>query len=837
MKTLGKFEILEKIGQGAMGIVYKARDPLIGRLVALKTITTGVTEDPALLERFYQEARSAGALQHPNIVTIFELGKEDDTPFIAMEYLEGVSLDKLIEARPMMPLSQQLGYIVHVCRALEYAHKRGVVHRDVKPGNVMLTKEGTVKVVDFGIARLIESSHSQTGMLIGTLAYMSPQQIKGNRADARSDIWAAGAMFYELLTHHRPFDGDNCGALMMSILTQEAPPLSETAPGTPLDVSAVVERMLRKEAEERFQTMEEVLIELEPCWKRLQQVEVSGLLADAQHLFKARHLESALEAVRRVLQIDSENTEARNLLERINTEVRRTRTPAPEVGIETDHEHPEKTGQIPGTIGREESRAAADPGADSQVTLGPDANIGQFLRQTEKKTTPPAGVRASSRTGAAAAPALSPKASAPARQDFATPGVPIPGAPDGRMNSAPPVASSPAQKIAAASVARESAESASAAAGESAATSVVRSLRAARATLPWRKRPVPIAVSVLAVMMVAGAASYYLRQRPPAVLTPGTPIEATAPGATLAAAPPDVEGTRPVSGGAVSTDLERQQRLLITGAVDAANRDKDYRVALALLERAHALNGPLQREIARYQSEYGRLARLASTPAGNTSAQVPPIAPPQAPPLAVQAGGAPAAILPPVNRGDVASSQPAAPAIAGSPSQPPANNQPPVLPVASPASQPAVTAASSPANARTEAPVEPARAAPEPAPVQPAAASVNLDSPDRQAIAASIEQLSAAFSHRSMAELLEIWPRIGAIRNTLRTVFDTAQSLTREFHVQSLSISNDGVTATAIGTYDGRIRDGRGVETPSSGNFYVRLGKRNGKWLIDDASF
>ncbi len=145
-------------------------------------------------------------MQHPNIVTIFELGKQDDTPFIAMEFLEGASLDKVIIARLPMPLSQKLGYIVHVCRAIEYAHKRGVVHRDIKPGNVMLTDEGTVKVVDFGIARLAESSRSQSGMLIGTLAYMSPQQIKGEHAAATSDIWAAGAMFYELIAYRPPFE-------------------------------------------------------------------------------------------------------------------------------------------------------------------------------------------------------------------------------------------------------------------------------------------------------------------------------------------------------------------------------------------------------------------------------------------------------------------------------------------------------------------------------------------------------------------------------------------------------------------------------------------------------
>ncbi|MDE3136125.1 MAG: serine/threonine protein kinase [Acidobacteriota bacterium] len=140
-----------------MGEVYKARDPLIGRMVALKVITSGLTNKPELLERFYQEARSAGALQHPNIVTVYELGKEGDLPFIAMEFLGGDSLEKMIARQEPLPLAKKVGYIIQICRALEYAHKHGVVHRDIKPGNIMGTNEGTVKVVDFGIARLVDA--------------------------------------------------------------------------------------------------------------------------------------------------------------------------------------------------------------------------------------------------------------------------------------------------------------------------------------------------------------------------------------------------------------------------------------------------------------------------------------------------------------------------------------------------------------------------------------------------------------------------------------------------------------------------------------------------------
>jgi serine/threonine-protein kinase len=326
MRKLGKFEIIEKVGQGAMGVVYKARDPFIDRIVALKTLTTGLADDANLLKRFYSEARSAGGLQHPNIVTIYELGHEGDTPFIAMQFLTGESLDKILDRRPNLPLSQKIGFIVYVCRALEYAHKQNppVVHRDIKPGNVMVTAEGAVLVVDFGIARLGEGTRSQSaGMLIGTLGYMSPQLFRNGTADARSDIWATGVMFYELLAYRRPFEGDNAAALMSNIILEKPRSIADAAPSTPQDVQAVLERMLAKEAEARYQNMEEVLLELEPIWRRLQQAEVSDLLANSQQLYESGDLENAKAKVSQIIQIDTSNTQAKSLLEKINSEVRR----------------------------------------------------------------------------------------------------------------------------------------------------------------------------------------------------------------------------------------------------------------------------------------------------------------------------------------------------------------------------------------------------------------------------------------------------------------------------------------------------------------------------------
>jgi serine/threonine protein kinase len=326
MKKLGKFEIIAKLGQGAMGVVYKARDPFIDRVVALKTLTTSLSSDPHHLKRFYSEARSAGNLRHPHIVTIYELGHEGDTPFIAMQFLSGESLDKVIERLPSLPLSQKVGFIVSVCRALEYAHTQTppVIHRDIKPANVMVAPEGTVVVVDFGIARLGESTVSQSGgLLIGTLGYMSPQLFRGATADARSDIWATGVMFYELLCYRRPFKGENAAALMSNIILEEPRSIVEAAPGTPQDIKAILDRMLAKEVEARYQSMEAVLADLEPVWKRLLQADISVLLDSSQRLYQDGDLGAAKSEIVQILMWDPSNSQAKSLSEKISSEVRR----------------------------------------------------------------------------------------------------------------------------------------------------------------------------------------------------------------------------------------------------------------------------------------------------------------------------------------------------------------------------------------------------------------------------------------------------------------------------------------------------------------------------------
>jgi eukaryotic-like serine/threonine-protein kinase len=323
VNKLGKYELVGELGRGGMGIVYRARDPMINRLVALKTITTGLAENPALLQRFYREAQSAGGLQHPNIVTIYDMGEESGTPYIAMELIEGETLEQLIAERANLPLSLKLSYAIQACRAFDYAHKRGIVHRDIKPANVMLSKDGTVKVVDFGIARVLESSKTQTGMLIGTFAYMSPEQYHGEHADERSDIWSFGILLFEFLTYHKPFGGDAPASLMHSICQQDPLLLSQVAPECPPELDAVMQKVLQKSPAERCQSMEDLLLELDPICKSLQGATVAKLVEEGRDLVKRGDFSEARNLLRQALQVESTNIPARALLEQVNTEIRR----------------------------------------------------------------------------------------------------------------------------------------------------------------------------------------------------------------------------------------------------------------------------------------------------------------------------------------------------------------------------------------------------------------------------------------------------------------------------------------------------------------------------------
>ena len=199
--------------------------------MALKTVTPELVSNPEILKRFYREAQSAGTLQHPNIVTVFDLGEFEGQPYIAMEFVEGESLQSIIARRAELPLAAKLNLAEQVCLGLDHAHKHGIVHRDIKPGNILVKNDGTVKVVDFGIVHVESTTLTQTGMFMGTIQYASPEQLNEGHVDARSDLWSVVCVIYELIAYKKPFEGSNFGAILGKILTGQPEPLSRRCTG------------------------------------------------------------------------------------------------------------------------------------------------------------------------------------------------------------------------------------------------------------------------------------------------------------------------------------------------------------------------------------------------------------------------------------------------------------------------------------------------------------------------------------------------------------------------------------------------------------------------------
>jgi len=267
-QKLGRFEVLAEIGRGAMGIVYKAKDPMLERIVAIKTINMGLDRDGAEMyeKRFYQEARAAGGLNHPNIVTVYDIGKTDTECYMAMEYIEGAELRTLLLPGKPLPVPRALSIAAQVAEGLAYAHERGVVHRDIKPANIMVPENGAVKITDFGIARMRSSSvQTQTGMMMGSPKYMSPEQVIGKRADHRTDIFSLGVILYEMLTGATPFAGESVNAVMYQIVNFVPPAPSAINPASPAALDAIVAAMLAKSLEERYQSAAEVARGLREC--------------------------------------------------------------------------------------------------------------------------------------------------------------------------------------------------------------------------------------------------------------------------------------------------------------------------------------------------------------------------------------------------------------------------------------------------------------------------------------------------------------------------------------------------------------------------------------------
>ena len=259
---LGRYQILNAIGKGAMGVVYRARDPMINREVALKAIPLAAEFEGAALAdaraKFFREAEMAGRLSHPHIVTIYDAGEHDGTAYIAMELLRGRHLVEHTHADRLLPAAITLDIVARLADALHYAHQRQVVHRDIKPANVMYDSSGAeLKITDFGIARLTDSTRTRTGVVLGTPSFMSPEQLAGAKIDGRSDLFSLAVALYQLLTGKLPFDGESMAQLMFRIANENPADVRQARPDVSAALAAFLARALAKKPEQRFQTGEE----------------------------------------------------------------------------------------------------------------------------------------------------------------------------------------------------------------------------------------------------------------------------------------------------------------------------------------------------------------------------------------------------------------------------------------------------------------------------------------------------------------------------------------------------------------------------------------------------
>src|SRR5215813_7929866 len=263
----GRYEILGELGRGAMGVVYKASDPVIGRSVAVKTLKlseqgTGLSHSE-LLARFQTEARAAGILTHPNIVVVYDAGEEEGLFYITMELVEGKSLQAMLDAGQLFPLPRVLRIMEQACSALQFAHDRNIVHRDIKPANLMLTPDDTVKVTDFGTAKILQfGTVNQTTHVMGTPSYMSPEQVKGKVVDGRSDIFSLGVLLYEMVTGEKPFPGQNITTVIYKIVNEDPVPPRTIDPSIHPGLSAVVLKALSKDPDTRYQSCREMMEDL-----------------------------------------------------------------------------------------------------------------------------------------------------------------------------------------------------------------------------------------------------------------------------------------------------------------------------------------------------------------------------------------------------------------------------------------------------------------------------------------------------------------------------------------------------------------------------------------------
>jgi serine/threonine-protein kinase len=334
MATFGRYEILDKLGEGAMGVVYRARDANLGRVVALKMLSADLGAEEELHQRFQREAEAIGRLSHPNIVTVYDVGEASGQLYMAMELLEGDDLRSLIEKRAAIGLADRVRILVQICDGLAYAHSRGVVHRDIKPANILVGSDGRVKILDFGLARVsARSTITRRGVILGTPDYMAPEQAMGKGVDRRSDVFSAGAVFYEFLTLEKPFKGKTLHAVLYQIISDDPEPVLTLNPEVPVRLAAVVHRMLKKDADQRYGAMEEVARDLSEMHTALRRsagrstlpvaappvsdearARVRDRVAQGRALLEAGDADRAMAEMKEALRLDPTSDDAAELL-------------------------------------------------------------------------------------------------------------------------------------------------------------------------------------------------------------------------------------------------------------------------------------------------------------------------------------------------------------------------------------------------------------------------------------------------------------------------------------------------------------------------------------------
>jgi serine/threonine-protein kinase len=321
-KKIGKYEILDVIGKGGMGIVYRAKDPFLDRIVAIKMMTISYADYPDLLQRFYREAKSTANLTHPNIVTVYELGEHEGSPYMAMQYLEGSSLESLIRSQTQLPILQKIDIIIQVCHGLAYAHQREIVHRDIKPGNIMVLKDGSVKIVDFGIARIGDTNFTRTGQFMGSLNYMSLEQLNEKlQVDQRTDVYSTGVVLYQFLTGALPFEAESTGATLMKIFNEQPPPFSKFLSSFPPELETITLKALAKDRDQRYSTADEFALDLTQLHDRLKEEVIAHHMRVAEEFLQRNELFRANEELLAVLKIDKQHSRATSLLRSLRKQI------------------------------------------------------------------------------------------------------------------------------------------------------------------------------------------------------------------------------------------------------------------------------------------------------------------------------------------------------------------------------------------------------------------------------------------------------------------------------------------------------------------------------------